>query len=253
MEESPRHNEDKEPNKKPIIVKTSWAKATQRILIAAIVVFAFLYVFHELVGCPGKTVVKSAQGISQVAKAFKTGTITTEFRDYVTTVGSTNYLQVTNLKVNEVFSRKETKKIMWEKVDLGDVEIEILAPVEYTFYLDLNDKWTFDFEEENLGIIVYAPVLKCNTPAVDFSKTKIREIKKSVFEDEEKLIEDLKMTITNKCIERGNTKIKFIRALARESTKEFIEKWMVNHRFKDYDIKPHVDEVYFADELNFEI
>jgi hypothetical protein len=216
--------------------------------------------FREVVGWPGKVIDKSAhviensaQGIIQIAKAFKTGTVTHEFRDHVATVRSTNYLQVTNLKVSEVFSRKDTKKIIWETFQLPDVEIEIIAPVEYTFYLDLNDDWNFDFQDENLGIIVYAPVLKCGTPAVDFSESVVREIRTSVLRDEKQVKEELKKTITKKCTEKANQKIELIRALARESTKEFIENWLVEYKFKNYDIKPHVSKIYFADERNFEI
>lgn len=137
---------------------------------------------------------------------------------------------------------------MWNWVGLPDVRVEIQAPVEYTFYLDLKDKWEFRWQNEEQSIIVIAPSIQSNTPAIDISKMQISKEEGSVLRNEEEVKEKLKQQISKISKTIAQNKIPLIRELARNETRQFVESWFMKVYFKDADIKPHVQSVYFADE-----
>lgn len=225
----------------PIIVKTTWAKAFSRIGVTAVLVGGMVYAMTYLIESPGKA-------IKYIADNFTSGKVVTEFRDYVTSVKGVNYLQVATLQTTDVFSRTDSKAIMWDWIGLPDVNIEIQAPVEYTFYLDLKDHWEFQWHDDEQGIIVVAPRLQPNTPAIDVSNMKILKEEGSVWRDEVEVRQKLTQQITEISKTMANEKIPLIRELARNETRQFIEAWFIKVQFKHAKIKPHVKMVYFADE-----
>ena len=46
----------------------------------------------------------------------------------------------------------------------------------------------------------------------------------------------------------AHSKLPLVRELARRETRRFVENWFVAVRFHDAAVKPHVSDVYFADE-----
>ncbi|NUN10804.1 MAG: DUF4230 domain-containing protein [Ignavibacteriaceae bacterium] len=222
-------------------ISAAWIKAFSQIVVTVIIVGGVIYAMRYLVESPGKA-------LEKIAESFESGKVVTEFRDYVTSVKGVNYLQVATINTTDIFSRRDSKTIMWNLIGLPDVNIEIQAPVEYTYYLDLKGEWEFQWNEEEQGITVIAPVLQANTPAIDISKMKIIKEEGSLLRNEaavrQKLMEQI-MDITRKA---ANDKIPLIRELARNETRQFIETWFIKVQFRDARLKPHVKNVYFADE-----
>ena len=232
---------EQEKQESPIIVKTTWAKAFSRIGVTAILIGGIIYIATQCMRTPGKI-------IEDIAKGFNSGKVVTEFRDYVTKIRGVNYLQVATLQSIDTFSRTDSKNIMWDWIGLPDVRIEIQAPVEYTFYLDLKDKWEFQWHHEDQSIIVIAPMLRPNTPAIDVSNMKIIKEEGSVLRNEEEVKEKLKQQITEISKRMAQEKIPLVRELARNETRQFLEAWFIKVQFKQSEIKPHIQMVYFADE-----
>ncbi len=228
-------------DKQPIIVKTTWAKAFSRIGVTAILVFGAIYGMKVAIKTP-------AEAIQEIAKGFISGEVKTEFVDYVTRVRGVNQLQIAQLNSVDTFHKTDSKSVLWESIGLPDVKVEIEAPVEYTFYLDLKKQWDFAWQDDEQGIIVIAPQIEYNTPAIDVSQMKVRITEGSVWRDEEDVRAKLTQELTTLSKRMASEKISLIREIARNETRQFIINWFIKVRFKDSDIKPHIQMVYFVDE-----
>jgi len=224
------------------------------IIVAGIVVIVIgIYTVHRVTEIAPQTLDKTGEMLTKIASAFKTGTVTIEFHDYVTKVSGVNYLQIANLKSVDTFTRTDSTAIFWNLIGLPDVTVEIQAPVEYTFYLDLNDKWDFIWNPELQSVFIVAPSIKCNTPAVDIANLKMMVKDGSIFRDASIAMEKLKREMPELARTVASEKILMIREIARRETRNFAENWIVKIMFKDSVIKPHVQEVYFVDETLPEI
>ena len=224
------------------MIKSIWTKLLLKInittiLLAVIFLTAFLYLAEK--GC---------NALSQIVENFKSGKVVTEFHDYVTEVKGLQRLQVASLKSTDVFTRVDSKSILWKLIDLPDVKIEIKMPVEYTYYLDLKDKWNFEFDENLMHIKVYAPSIKPNTPAVNVSEMKVTVLKSSIFRNVDAVKDSLFKELMPRLNQLAYEKINLIREAARKEVTNFVSNWFVQIYFKDYSTKPRLLSVYFEDE-----
>ena len=124
---------------------------------------------------------------------------------------------------------------------LPDVVVEARAPVEYTYYLDLNGKWQFDLRDN--VVYVFAPPIKFNKPAVDASAITY-EVRKGGIKTAEAQ-DTLKKSITRLVSLRARENIPLVRETGRKQTTEFVEHWLMKS-FTDG--KQYPVKVYFPDE-----
>jgi hypothetical protein len=171
----------------------------------------------------GRMIEKAGRALADVASAFHQGTITTEFISYATTVSNQHYFQFATLKQTEIFTRTEEMSTAFGYVPLPEVVVEARAPVDYTYYLDLNAKWNVILKD---GVVyVFAPPIRFNKPAVDASKITY-EVKKGYLKSDEAL-ENLKQSITSLSVLRAKENIPLIRENGRRQTSEFAERWLM--------------------------
>ena len=85
-----------------------------------------------------------------LVEAFKTGTVTTRFVSYAAEMSGSNYLQFANLKQVEVFERTDSATVLWGQLELPDVVVRAEAPVDYTYYLDLDEPWNITIQDETV-------------------------------------------------------------------------------------------------------
>jgi hypothetical protein len=224
----------------------SWPLAITVIAIVAIVVGAAVYLAKSVLNVPGEVARSGREvlsDISKIAEAFRTGTVTTTFISYAAEVSGSNYLQFATLKQTEVFERKESGTALWGQLELPDVVVQATAPVEYTYYLDLNGKW--DMRLQNHTVQVLAPEIQFNTPAVDASAIRYEVREGSIFRDEDEALEKLRNGLMRMSRQRARHNIELIREMGRRKTEEFVHNWLT-HTFSDGDVY-HV-EVRFVDE-----
>jgi len=209
-----------------------------------VIVFIFvggaIYVFKSCLAAPGDVMSKAGKALADVASAFKRGTITTSFFSYATTLTNQHYLQFATLKETEVFRREQPTTIFGYPV-LPDVVVEARAPVECTYYLDLNAKWQFELRDN--VIYVFAPPIRFNKPSVDASAITY-EVKKGYAKTAEAQ-DNLKKSITGLVSIRAKENIPLVRETGRRQTTEFVEKWLMKS-FTDG--KQYPVKVYFPDE-----
>ncbi len=195
------------------------------------VVGAGVYVFHSCLALPGETLDKTArlaqkvgQAAQQVAAAFSQGTVTTTFTSYATTLSGSQYLQFATLNQEEVFTRRDESSTLWGYLPLPDVIVEARAPVTYTYYLDLNERW--DFRLDGGVIYVTAPDIKFNKPAVDASRITYDVKKDSHFRNTTEAMENLKNSITGLSYSKARANIDLVRETGRHQTELFVQNWL---------------------------
>jgi hypothetical protein len=209
--------------------------------------FAFAaYVFHRAQRLPGELLEKGrsiASELRSVAAAFHTGTITTTFVSYAAEMSGSQKLQFATLKEMEVFERTDRAQLLWGQLELPEVVVRAEAPVEYTYYLDLEEKWDFLLQDKTVW--VKAPSIRFNTPAIDVSRLRYEVRTGSVFRDEALALENLRRGIGELARARAAENVGLVRELGRRQTAEFVRTWLLS-RYDD--ASAYNVQVLFADE-----
>jgi hypothetical protein len=165
------------------------------------------------------------------------------FTSYAASTRGSQYLQFATLEQTEVFTLTDRATIFWGTVELPDVIVSATAPVEYTAYLDFEDRWDFRLEQNR--ILVIAPPIRFNKPSIDASQIHYEVRQDSLLRDEGAVLEALRIGLTEMSIRRAWDHIADVREIGRLQTEQFVSNWLVQ-AFADgteYEV-----EVRFADE-----
>lgn len=225
-----------------------WSKNVIWLAVIGVVALNAALIFRSCRNLPGETldkagkvIEKAGKALADVASAFRQGTIRTEFVSYATTVTNQHYLQFATLKQTEMFTRSESTTTGFGYIPLPEVVVEARAPVETTYYLDLNAKW--DFVLKDNVVYVFAPPIHFNKPSVDASAITY-EVKKGYLKTAEAL-DNLKKSVTSLATLKAKENVPLVRENGRRQTTEFVERWLMKSFTdgKQYSVK-----VYFPDE-----
>ena len=238
-----------QPQNHPATAHHYWARATMWVVMVAIFFGSALFVFkscrdlpQDVVSSTGKSIERAGHALSGLAAALKRGTVvTTSFVSYATSLSNHQYLQFSTLRQTEIFSRTESPITAFGYFALPEVVVEARAPVEYTYFLDLNDKWELLLQDNIL--YVFPPRIRYNKPAVDASAINY-EVRRGYVKSAE-VQANLKNSLSDLVQLRAKENIPLIRESARKQTSDFVEKWLAKN-FTDgqrYGVK-----VYFPDE-----
>jgi hypothetical protein len=205
-----------------------WALVVAVLGVVAIVAGVALYLVKRTTEVPGEVAEqgrKALKELQSIAAAFQQGTVTTTFTSYATEVSGTAFFQFATLKQVEVFERRDTSTLLWGQLALPDVVVEARAPVEYTYYLDLNKAWSLRLEK---GIVqVTAPRIEWNAPAIDASAIRFQVREGSVFRDENLAVDKLRAGLTEMAGTKARQNVALVREVGRRKTEEFVETWLV--------------------------
>jgi hypothetical protein len=229
--------------------QSDWPKATLWMVVFGIIGLNIAFFIHSCRSLPGdaldrtgRVIQKAGQALSDVATAFKQGgKVKMEFMSYATSISNHQHFQFATLKQSELVTRTEEPSTAFGYVPLPGIVVEARAPVEYTYYLDLNERWDFVLQD---GVIrVFAPAIRFNKPAIDASGLTY-EVKKGYLKSAEAQ-ENLKRSLTSMVILRARENVGLVRENGRRQTAEFVKRWMTQS-FTDG--KRYPVEVYFPDE-----
>lgn len=225
-----------------------WPKNVIWLAIIGVVALNAALVLRSCRNLPGETLDKAAKviekagkALASVASAFSHGTIRTEFISYATTITNQHYLQFATLKQTEMFTRSEEATTGFGYIPLPEVVVEARAPVETTYYLDLNAKWNFVLKDN--VVHVFAPPIRFNKPSVDASAITY-EVKKGYLKTAEAL-DNLKKSVSSLATLKATENISLVRENGRRQTTEFVERWLMKS-FTDG--KQYFVKVFFPDE-----
>lgn len=212
----------------------------------AILVGGVAFVAHRAISLPGEVAREGQKALGELrslAAAFREGRITTTFARESTTLAGGSRLQFATLKQLEVFSRRDERSLFWGQLPLPDVVVEARVPVEYTYFLDLEKPWTFTLEGKRL--LVEAPAIEWNLPALDASALRYEVREGSLLRDEAEVASALRASLTDAVRLRARENVALVRDTARLRAVEFVRTF-VAARFDDAtDVRV---EVKFADE-----
>jgi len=171
-----------------------------------------------------------------------------QFASYIGSLQGQNSLQVAALNTKEEFAYVSEKKL-FRYMPGGIVEVAARVPCEITYYVPLKDsEWLFYIRDNGRRLIVVAPTISFNRPAIDLARYDLRVVKDSMIRDSEEVKLALQNAIPGLLDEVGRKNIDSIRDTARISIKDFLEQWLLNSFADKRLITPVVDRVYFADE-----
>lgn len=216
------------------------------VAIVAILVGAGLFVFQNVAEAPGRAIDAGREvlaDLEKVARAFRSGNVRTSFISYATEVSGNSYLQFATLDQVEVFRREDRATVLWGQLELPEVVVEATAPVQYTYYLDLDDSWDFRLEADT--VYVAAPEIRHNRPSVDASALRYEVRRGSVMRDEDTALQKLQSGLTQMSEQRAKENVALIRELGRRKTAQFVETWLAGTLGLDGPVRVVVE---FADE-----
>jgi hypothetical protein len=224
----------------------AWARTVGIVAVVAILVGGGLYVFDSLRRLPADAVAGSkrlARDLVDVAAAFRQGRIEISFTSYATSVTGSSYLQFASLRQTETYTRQDEASLLWGRLELPDVIVSATAPVDYTYYLDLDEDWEFRLEGGTLSVL--APPIRFNRPAIDASEIRYEVRASSLLRDEGAALEQLKRGLSVMSERRAREHIVVVREVGRAKVREFVERWLAGS-FGDAEAYRVV--VRFADE-----
>lgn len=191
----------------------------------------------------GQAMTNVSKALLDVATAWNQRTITTSFTSYATQLNQQQFLQFATLKQTEVFTQSDQSTTAFGYIPLPEVVVEARAPIEYTYYLDLNADWDF-LVQDNI-IHVRAPRIRFNKPAIDVSAIAYQTRKGSILRSDAEAQENLKKTLSLLAQLRAKENIPLVRETGRKQVAEFVEKWL-SKSFTDG--SNFAVKVYFPDE-----
>ena len=175
-------------------------------------------------------IVSLIRSLPEIAARFKTGTITTTFKESIPEVSSTqgDVLELATSRSDETFRREDSKSILWNTVSLGTTVSEIRVPVTFRYHVRLSDTWRLA-ARGNVCVVLAPRIRPSQPPAIrtEFME-KMTENGWARFNKEDNL-ETLEKSITPTLETRAfePSHIRFAREACRQSVAEFVKKWLV--------------------------
>ena len=198
-------------------------------MVVVVALLAGVYLIDRLLGLPGRAVETGreiARDVRDLAAAFRQGRVETDFVSYAGSLTGSNKLQVAELRQIEVFRRTESTTVLWGMLRLPDVVVEARVPVEYVYFLNLEAPWRFDLVDHKL--LVHAPRLEFNAPALDVSRLEYEVRASSLLRDEDAAIAALQGGLTELSRRRARELTGLVRDTARLETAAFVSKWLAS-------------------------
>ncbi len=202
-------------------------------LVLAILVAASILVGRvarlpeEMAGAVPRTIRETADAVSgslaRLAAAIRSRSVTTEFRSAAVELRGTRRLQVAELSQVEVVERRDATRLLG--VPLPDVVVSARAPVTYVYVLDLDGRWDFDLTGRTVTVL--APPLAWNAPAVDVSRLTFERAETSILRDEDRVVEELRLSLTATFRHRARQNVPLVRETARRETEAFVRSWLL--------------------------
>ncbi|NOY90618.1 MAG: DUF4230 domain-containing protein [Deltaproteobacteria bacterium] len=163
--------------------------------------------------------------LGELARAFQEHTVTRRFISHGTSVEGSSRLQVATLEQTEVFELEDEASAFWGALDLPAVKVRATAPVTTTYYVDFEQPWRFELEGRR--VLVTAPRLTPNTPAIDASEIRYEVREGSLLRDESVVLEQLKRELTTRAALRAEDNAALVRDTARVRIESFVRAWFL--------------------------
>lgn len=174
------------------------------------------------------------QMVTTLLEEFSSETAQTRFLSYATTVAPLKRIELAKINQIEIFERSSQAKLFWDHFNLPEVVVRASIPVEYRYYVDLDNQWKFEIKDNVLNVL--APPLRAGTPSPDISNLKFEVRKGSLFRNEGKVAEALKQDLTELLQVRAQLSVGVARDTAREQLISLVRQWLTSESKGSADI-----------------
>lgn len=198
------------------------------VVIAGLALLGWWLLLRAVPSIPdlGRAAGEAGRTAQAIARAFREGTLSTEFTSYAQSLEGTRRLQVASLDSVETLSQRDQASILWGQLELPEVLLRATLPVTYTYYLDLEAPWTLTWDESSQVLAVQTPPLEWNRPAVDVSRMTIGVERTHPLRDHEAARERLRQVLTPWLEERAEANRELVAATAREEVEDWVRSWV---------------------------
>lgn len=244
-----------EPSTKPRSrsAQLAWPIAFVVVCGLMLVSVVAVYFFVKAQQVPRKVLEGSREVLADLeglASAFRQGTVQSTFLSHATSVSGSSFFQFATLDEMEFFERTDSTSVLWGRLALPDVVVSARAPVQYTYYLDLNGTWHMELNGPIVEVL--APPIQFNRPAIDMSQIEYEIEADSLLRDEDGALATLQSGLSQMAEQRAEDNRELVREIGRRRTEQFVEAWLLQwteNRGFDSPDRYHVD-VRFADEAD---
>jgi hypothetical protein len=227
---------DSSPTGPPTAPRSNWERTIFRMFILLLLCGSGLYVFKSCRDLPGravdKTVDKTVQimtnvtrSLAEMASAFHQGTLTFNLTSTGTALENTKYFQFKKIRQTEIFRHTDQATTGFGYIPLPEVIVEARAPVEYTYFLDLDAPWQFVVQGQQVQ--VFTPRIRFNKPAVDVSRLQYEVRQGSLFRDSSSAMDQLKNSISSLAYLKARENLDLVRQTGRQPVAEFVQQWLI--------------------------
>ena len=131
----------------------------------------------------------------------------------------------------------------------SEAEIVFLAPVEYTYYVDMSRPWDIDFEAGILKVVV--PPLECQRPNIMWEKGKEFINPGLLIPDEGRKVAELRKNFSTRAqtLSMGDAYLQAAKQQARLSLVTFLNNWISDSLGDEYEVLGVL--IRFADEEEY--
>ena len=203
------------------------------VIVVAVALFAYLWTLREarnVVGGAERAVRAVGDEVGNVAERFLSGTITTTFIEAIPEVQGTGLgnLELATVELTEILAATDERRVLWDRVSLGETVSEIRVPVTYRYHLRLEDAW--QLEVSGGTCLVLAPRIRASLPpAIDTERmTKRSDNGWLRFNADDQLAElERSLTPTLSSYAADPRHIELIRDEARDTVAAFVRSWLL--------------------------
>ncbi|MBY0453252.1 MAG: hypothetical protein K2P92_09460 [Bdellovibrionaceae bacterium] len=171
--------------------------------------------------------------------------IKTSLTTYVMSAEATQKMIVYELRTTEKITKTQKLNMLWKLVSVSDINVDMLVPVKYAYYIDFNEGFSLDKSGDGFKIVV--PPLKSYEPAVDVSGITFvvneAPLLYNVKKTESQIMSQLTAYLNQKSEELKSS----YREQARQSVQVMLKKWLAaNPELRSVDVSKI--QIVFKDE-----
>jgi hypothetical protein len=168
--------------------------------------------------------------MSELARNFKTGHITTTFLEDIPVITSTHgdVLELATSRSTETFKREDAANSLWDRVYIGTTTAEIRVPVTFRYHIVLSDPWRLA-AKGNVCFVSAPPIRPSLPPAIDTSAMEKRAQNGWARFDKDQQLDQLEKDMSGMLNRRAKdaTHLNIVREQCRQSVAEFVKNWLI--------------------------
>lgn len=214
-----------------LLVRFRWPLTV--IVLALMVLLAFRWTVRgtgEIVGEAGEAVRAIGEQIGAIGERFRTGTITRTFVSSIPRIHGTGLgnLELATVEVEEILSETDERRILWDRISLGETASEIRVPVTYRYHLRLSDPW--EIEVSGQTCVVHAPVIRASQPPAIHTDRMVKRAESGWLRfDADEQLEELERSLTPTLEElaEDTRHLELVREQCRRTVAEFVRSWLL--------------------------